>query len=268
MTEEKKPTRTLELSVDIDAPVDEVWKAITEGPGVQNWFAPNASVANPGPGAEITVSWSPEMAWTTNIPVWEAGRHLQWLNDDMMGPGTRLTLDYFLSTEDGKTRLRLVQSAFGESGGWDDFFEGTETGWTYFLYNLRIYLEKHLGRVRRLISTRVPVSMPRGKAWEKLLSSGAGLLVGAGVAMQAGKAVEVALGDPGTQRAVLDLIIEGHALALRIPDLGDSLLFVEFEGRTDEFHIGIYLSVYDPAAATRVEAPAQRAFERVRAALR
>ena len=46
------------------------------------------------------------------------------------------------STENGKTRVRLLQSAFGASEGWDDLFDGAETGWTYFLQNLRIDLEK------------------------------------------------------------------------------------------------------------------------------
>ena len=76
-----------------------------------------------------------------------------------MGPGTSLALDYYLSTENGKTRVRLVQSAFGASEGWDDLFEGIETGWTYFLQNLRIYLEKHQGRTRRMISERIEVDM-------------------------------------------------------------------------------------------------------------
>jgi hypothetical protein len=62
-----------------------------------------------------------------------------------MGPGTSMAVDYYLSTENGKTRVRLVQSAFGASEGWDDLFDGTKTGWTYFLQNLLIYLEKHLG---------------------------------------------------------------------------------------------------------------------------
>ena len=35
---EKKPERTLELHVDIDARIEEAWKAITEGAGIANWL--------------------------------------------------------------------------------------------------------------------------------------------------------------------------------------------------------------------------------------
>ena len=47
---QKKPERTLELHVDIDAPIEAAWKAITEGPGIANWFAPVAEVSAPGKG--------------------------------------------------------------------------------------------------------------------------------------------------------------------------------------------------------------------------
>jgi hypothetical protein len=45
--------------------------------------------------------------------------------------------------------------------------------------------------------------------------------------------------------------------------LGDSLLFIEFEGSSDSFHIGVWLSVYDTDVAVRIQAPAERAFDRV-----
>lgn len=267
MSKETKPTRSLELSVDIDAPLETVWKALTEAQGLKNWFAPIASVTKPGVGGEVTFGWSPEATWPTNVSAWEPGKHLQWLNDDMMGPGTKLVCDYYLSTESGKTRLRLVQSAFGEAD-WDNFFEGTEAGWTYFLYNLRLYLEKHLGRVRQMISSRFEVTAPRDAAWRKLLSATTGLIIATGGAVKAGDWVQLKLADPGTLRAVVDLVIDGHVLAMRIPDLQDAVLFIEFETGKEKFGVSSYLSVYDEKKFTEVEAPAQRAFERVKAALR
>src|SRR5262245_65733138 len=153
---EKKPERTLELHVDIDAPIEAVWKAITEGPGIANWFAPVAEVSAPGEGATVTTGWSDEMMMTHTVVAWEPQQHVRWLDESgWMGPGTSLALDLYLSTENGKTRVRLVQSAFGASEGWDDLFDGIKTGWSYFLQNLRIYVEKHQGRTRRLITERI-----------------------------------------------------------------------------------------------------------------
>jgi len=264
MTQEKKPTRTLELTVDIDAPIEAAWKALTEGPGLANWFAPEGVVTKPGTGGEVTVKWSEAMAFTVKVDAWEPGKHVRWLDESgFMGPGTAIASDYYLSTEGGKTRVRVVQSGFGESEGWDAFFEGTEIGWTYFLYNLRVYLEKHLGRVRRMIAERIEVTVPRAVFWRHILSAAGGLMVGSAVAVKAGDWVELKLADPKTVRAAVEIAIEGHALALRISDLDDALLFIELEGGGDAFHVGYWFSVYDERRAKELETPAKRAFRRV-----
>ena len=126
---QKKPERTLELHVDIDAPIEAAWKAITEGPGIANWFAPVAEVSAPGEGATVKAGWSEEMMMTSTVVAWEPLKHVRWLDESgWMGPGTSMAVDYYLSTENGKTRVRLVQSAFGASEGWDDLFDGIEDG--------------------------------------------------------------------------------------------------------------------------------------------
>ena len=113
---DKKPERTLELHVDIDAPIEAAWKAITEGPGLANWFAPIAEVSAPGVGGIVTAGWSEEMMMANTVVASEPNQHLRWLDESgWMGEGTSLALDYYLSTENGKTRVRLVQSAFGAS---------------------------------------------------------------------------------------------------------------------------------------------------------
>jgi uncharacterized protein YndB with AHSA1/START domain len=265
---EKKPERTLELHVDIDAPIEAAWKAITEGPGIDNWFAPVAEVSAPGEGATVTTGWSEEMMMTNTVVAWEPLKHVRWLDESgWMGPGTSLALDYYLSTEKGKTRVRLVQSGFGASEGWDDLFDGIKTGWTYFLQNLRIYLEKHLGRTRRLISERIEVDMPRQKFWRHLLSGAAGFVIGGTGAVKAGDGIELKISEPATVRAVVEVLIEGQGLGLRIPELSDAMLFVELEGKRDKFHVGYWFSVYDEAQAKALETPAKQAFRRIHESL-
>jgi uncharacterized protein YndB with AHSA1/START domain len=260
---DKKPVRTLELQVDIDAPLEAAWKAVTEASGLANWFAPIAEVSAPGLGATVKNGWSEEMMMSGTVTAWEPKKHVQWLDESgWMGPGTAMGCDFFLSTENGKTRVRLVQSAFGASEGWDDLFDGIETGWTYFLQNLRIYLEKLAGRTRRMISERLEASMPRKAFWKHLLSGAAGLVVGGTAAVKVGDTIQVML-DQVPARAVVEVVVEGHGLGLRIVDLADALLFIELEGKSDQFHVGYWLSVYDDAKAKALETPAKRAFRRI-----
>ena len=56
----------------------------------------------------------------------------------------------------------------------------------------------------------------------------------------------------------------GDGLAIRLPDLTDSVLFIELEGCAPEsFHTGWWLSVYDADRAKELEAPAKRTFLRI-----
>ena len=178
-----------------------------------------------------------------------------------------MTVDYYLSTENGKTRVRMVQSAFGASEGWDDLFDGIKTGWTYFLQNLRIYLERHLGRTRTLITERIEVDMPLQKFWRHLLSDAGGFVIGGTGAVKAGDRIELKLSEPATVRAVVEVLIEGQGLGLRIPELSDALLFIELEGKGDKFHVGYWFSVYDEAQAKALETPAKAAFQHIHASL-
>ena len=265
---DKKPERTLELHVDIDGPIEEAWKALTEGPGIANWFAPIAEVSAPGVGATVTAGWSEEMMMTSTVEAFEPLAHVRWLDESgWMGPGTSMAVDYHLSTENGRTRVRLVQSAFGASEGWDDLFDGMKTGWTYFLQNLRIYVEKLLGRTRRMISDRIQVDMPRQKFWRHLLSDASGFVIGGTGAVKTGDSIQLRISEPGTVRAVVEVAIEGQGLGLRIPELTDALLFIELEGKKDKFHVGYWFSVYDEARAKALETPAKHAFRRIHESL-
>jgi uncharacterized protein YndB with AHSA1/START domain len=254
MTDEKKPARVLELDVAIDATPEEVWKAITEAARVANWFAPEVTGEGSGMGSTLTASWGGGVEFTTTIGAWEPNRHVRWVNDDLFGPGLSLVADWHISTEAGKTRLRLVQSGFGEFEGWDGFFEGTDTGWRYFLHNLRVYVEKHAGKTRRMISSRFPAGIGRADAWKKLPPA------------RLGETVTFDLGQPVP--ATVDLVVPERALALRIPSLDDALLFIELEGSGEKFSIGTWLSVYDPAAASRIEPGARQAFARLAEAVK
>jgi uncharacterized protein YndB with AHSA1/START domain len=262
---EKKPARTLELHVDADAPLEAAWKAITEGPGLANWFAPIGSVSGPGAGATVTTGWSPEMTMSVKVDAWEPMKRVRWLDESgWTGPGTALTVEFQLSTEQGKTRIRFVQSGFGESEAWDDLFAGTETGWTYFLLNLREYLQRHQGRTRVMISDRLESPRPRAAMWTHATTR-AGGFVQADAPPRAGDTVALRFDDAAPLEAVTELAIERKGVAFRIPGLDDALLFMEFEGGKDAFHVGYWLSVYDAAKARSIEDAAHRCFRRLHA---
>src|SRR5438876_168182 len=86
MTKEVKSERTLEMHVDVDAPIEAAWKAVTEAEGLANWFSPVAKVSGPGLNSQVTAAWSEEMAFTMRVDAWEPNHRVRWISEDIMGP--------------------------------------------------------------------------------------------------------------------------------------------------------------------------------------
>ena len=261
MTNDRRPAKQATWDVLVDAPAEALWEALTTGEGIANWFPPVASTSGEGVGSGVTFSWGENMTWTSNVSAWEPGKHVQWMDDAAhMGPGATLVADWTIESEGGKTRVRLVQSGFGDDIAWDGFFEGTDIGWRYFLINLRRYVEDHRGRNRMMAWRRITCGIPREAAWKHIAHS----LVGS-AGLSAGDTVSLRVGEASVP-ATVEMAVPQRAMAFRIGGLGQSLLFVELEGG-DPFGVGVYLSIYDPATAARVEPAFRAQLEALSAAL-
>ena len=98
MTNDSKRTdRGIDLTIDIDATLEEVWQALTTGEGIARWFAPYAAVT-PGEGGSVSVGWDPKEMWSQPITVWEPMRRMQTASEMPSKDGgvVRLAVDYYL----------------------------------------------------------------------------------------------------------------------------------------------------------------------------
>jgi uncharacterized protein YndB with AHSA1/START domain len=209
-TETKPGTRIIRRELEIDAPIEDVWRAITEASEIKRWFAPEAE-STPGPvigdegggGTEALAGTEPS--------------------------SSALRIVYTLEPIATGTRLRLVHSGFGPSAAWDEIYDGTSKGWTYELRALKHYLEHHKGELRRLVRAAAVISMPVADAWRRLFSPEALGLVNADPdTLAEGDAFEAvaATGDRFTGRVVMR---SGPSLGVSIDQFNNALLRVVVE---------------------------------------
>jgi uncharacterized protein YndB with AHSA1/START domain len=241
--DQKSTDRAVDVSIDIDATLDEVWAALTTGEGIARWFAPHANVT-PGEGGTVSIGWDPKEMWSTPITVWEPRRRLQTVSEMPSKDGgvVRLAVDYYLEAQGGRVRVRVVNSGFDDSGAWDDYIDGLDAGWTFFLFNLKHALERHRGVDRQQLSARFRTTARAGEEHPVYGTKGLRVQPKAGE-LRPGDACRLSLGG-----IVVDASVAvRHAtrtMAFVVPSWNDALLFVEREGMKETHQLGVWLSLY------------------------
>ena len=217
----------------IDAPIEAVWKAISEGEELTRWFVDKATVT-PGVGGTISIAWGDADMSSGTIEAWEPNKTLRKRLAPMdMGaakadPAVPMIDEYTIERRDGKTVLRLVCSGIPDAKEWDGFYNGTNSGWKSFLRTLRHYLEHNPGKSRTTITIMGKASGTLEETWPRLMDA------------VASRGTVVFEQPPG-------------ALEMAIPELGNAYLWYTMSKSQFVYTI---LSIYGKSAA---EAEAIRA---------
>lgn len=228
--------KSIEKQIEIDASPEDVWRAVSTSEGLTRWFPLEAKV-EPGPDGSVTLSWGPGVTGTARVGHWEEGKRISWI--ESYGEEVEITVDFYVEGKDGHTVFRVVQSGFSSGEEWADYLDTVDSGWRYFLFNLKHYLERHAGRARTMVWRRVKIESDRQECWNRLT---------------AGETLSSALGSE--QAAVVQEKPAIHWAAL-IPEMDDALLFLELEPGSPSFHLGIWLSLYEPAPGVAEQAGQQ-----------
>lgn len=213
MSERDRPgTRGQEHRIEIDAPPEAVWRAITEAEEVTRWYVQTAEI-DPRLGGTYKVSWGEGMDGVSDIVVFEPGRHFRIEHRPMPGSPALETgpiaEEYLIETDGGRTVLRLVTSGIPDSEDWDWFYDGTKRGWTLFLMSLRHYLERHPDTPRDQIVGMVRLPGSCEDAWPILMGEdGLGLADALGTAQP---------GEPYAGRSAFGQELAGEVLLLDRP---------------------------------------------------
>lgn len=245
-------SRQIEVRMEIDAPVDAVWRALTDPEELIRWFPLEAGI-EPGVGGRIWTAWGEAHQNGEAIVIWEPNRRLKTIRktdsfaEALHGAAASrwpIAIDYQLEGREGKTILRLVHSGFQEGGAWDEEYDGTRRGWGFELRGLRHYLERHRGTPRRAAWVRVGIDMELAGAWDRLFGPD-GLAADAAVA-NAREGDAYALrprgGDPLDGKVVY--LGPPRDFAATVASFNDALLRVKIDEYGGQREANLWLSTY------------------------
>ncbi|MFL6154262.1 MAG: SRPBCC domain-containing protein [Ornithinibacter sp.] len=142
-------TFTVRRTIDIAAPVEKVWAAVTEAEHISRWFG-RAEITGHGVGATGTLSWPEHRPVPLRVEAFEAPHTVsyRWSNDEASGTA-RTELDVAHSTVftftleplSHGTRLTVVETGFEATSDPIATLEDHRKGWDGELDKLVALLE-------------------------------------------------------------------------------------------------------------------------------
>ena len=222
--------RGLDVSIEVAATPEQVWEAISTGPGISAWFMP-AEVE----GGHITFHHMAGGSSEAEVTDAEAPRRLRFTEGD----GAQATEFLVEARSGGTCVVRVVGSGFGG--------KGADDGWTAALLGLKLYLEHFTGRQAANVLAGGQVPGPQSRAWEELQAA-----VGLGELAEGARVTARADGAPplsGVIEGMLDTMV-----TLRLDEPAPGLAFVGVGGPDDDTVFAILRAQYfGPEAAAIAE---------------
>jgi uncharacterized protein YndB with AHSA1/START domain len=240
--EKAKIEKKIVREIEINAPVGEVWRALTDPSELAKWFPLEARVTPPsGEGKEdgrIYLSWGPDCAGEAPIVAWEPGRHFAWRE------GAAL-VDWQTESRGGKTVVRLVQSGFLGEADWErEWFDSTSYGWKFMLLSLRVALKRHRGVARQVAWPRVKTSVTREEAYRRLTSAGGIFENGAEGALRTGQAYALRTATGENWSGVVELLEPPRGFCVSMREMNDALVWLTVEGAPGKIAAQLWLSAF------------------------
>jgi len=134
----------IEREILIEAPIDVVWRVVTEPDHIKQWFSEEAEL-DPREGGNGRLAFGEGQTFYLQIEAFEAPRRFafRWVHPEgtKARPDNSMLVEFTLQPEAGNTRLRVVESGFDKIDWADEkkvkYLADHSRGWEFFLGRLR-----------------------------------------------------------------------------------------------------------------------------------
>jgi uncharacterized protein YndB with AHSA1/START domain len=147
MSDEKKfehKGKLIRAEIETSATPQQAWEAWADPEKIAQWFVDRAS-GEAKPGGTMTWFFD-NFGYVLPYKVLDAVPGELFVLKWDPPQGNSGILEVRIAREGGSTRVRLIQSGFGEDAKWNEEYEGVASGWQMALAILRNYLENHFGQ--------------------------------------------------------------------------------------------------------------------------
>ena len=129
------PTRTLVIERELPHPPEKIWRALTQGPLIEQWLMKNDF--QPTVGHRFNFRATPVPNWdgliSSEVLVVEPNSRLSYIWSSM---GLETVVTWTLTPTQSGTHLKMEQSGFSIEKSSDVYYKGANWGWQKFIDNL------------------------------------------------------------------------------------------------------------------------------------
>lgn len=155
------------LEATVGAAPEEVWEAISTGPGIDSWFLGRSEVAD----GVVRTAFGPFDMPPSHVTAAEPGRRLAH-SSDKADDGRFVAYEFMIEGRDrGSTLVRMVTSGFLPGDDWQDEFEAMSRGLELYFATLVEYLGHFAGRVATPLTEFGPPVADWAPAWDHLYAT-------------------------------------------------------------------------------------------------
>lgn len=136
----------IEKEILIEAPIDTVWRVLTQPDQIKQWFSKEADLDGRAGGIG-RLRFESGQTFYLHIESFEPPHRFayRWLHEEGVAarPENSMLVEFTLHAEEGNTRLRVVESGFDQVD-WSDeakqrYADDHSRGWSRFAEQLRDY---------------------------------------------------------------------------------------------------------------------------------
>jgi hypothetical protein len=142
--------RSFAHRIDIDVPVERVWRAFTDARVLQRWTTPQAGVT-PREKGRLHVVFGPGMELDAHIDVLLTPRRMRLILLPVPGMPSQdavIVEDFLFERARDSTIIRLMSSGVPAAPAWVSYYLSKRRYWELALARLKVFLEKGLDQER------------------------------------------------------------------------------------------------------------------------
>ncbi len=139
-------TRAYAARVDILAPTERVWAALTTTEALQRWMSPDSRI-KAQQGGSLLANLDRRKAFSAHVDVFDPPRRVRLVHlhpDDLPLFDGAIVDDVLIEARSADTIVRVLGSGFPRAAEFGDFYMRRQLGWRQALARLKVYLEKRL----------------------------------------------------------------------------------------------------------------------------